>query len=225
MLVLRPARRYARFVFLREERPSRRRRTAVVLTLILQLLVVTSPAVAQDTGREPNRDPRAGAPGRRILAGHELVRLVPTGDLADVARGGLVPSFSLGYADLVVPGLDFNVGLGYWYVTSKEDDTEGGHAFPLYGAITYAPFRGRWMRAALTVHGGGVRTDILKRDGEWTRTGRGLIWLGYAATGIEIAVKPTTFLRIYSGVRWIAFLQPDAFGGYVGIPFGARVRL
>jgi hypothetical protein len=181
---------------------------------------------AQEAGaQEKETDPHADHWARRFLVGLEWVRLIPTGDLWDAANGALVPGFTLGYADLGLRGLNLHAGLGYWYLTGREDPTEGAHAFPVYGEIEYAPLRNPWLELGVSLQGGGVRTEIVKRGGEWTKREKGLEWYGYGAGGLLLTFKPGSFLRIYTGARWTMLIQQNDTADFVGIPLGFRVRL
>jgi hypothetical protein len=90
--------------------------------------------------------------------------------------------------------------------------------------VEYAPFRNEWVEAGLSVQGGGVRTDIVRRGGKWTKREDGLTWLGYAAVGPVFTFSPGSFFRFQTGARWTMFLQSDAVGGFVGIPFAVVLR-
>ncbi|MFP4373332.1 MAG: hypothetical protein ACLFPO_03300 [Spirochaetaceae bacterium] len=201
-----------------------------MLMLVLLVFCAGFPVFAQqvpddDGSRGDHRDARINEPGRRILAGMEWTAVVPALDLWNEANNAFVPSFTLGYADLFVERLNAYAGLGYWYLTSEEDSSVGGHIFPVYAELEYAPLGGRWAEAGMSLQAGGARTDIVKRGDDWELRGRGLAWFGYAAVGPIFTLKPASFARLHAGARWTMLIQPDGIGHFVGIPLGVRIRL
>jgi hypothetical protein len=196
------------------------RRLSIVTAVLLTVGVL--PAEAQ----EAPRDPRANEPGRRILVGLEWTALLPALEFSDEVSNAWVPAFTVGYADLLADGLNAHLGLGYWYLTAEADAGIGAHAFPVYLELEYAAFRGTWVEAGLSVQSGAVRTDIRKRGSDdWEKREDGLAWYGYGAAGPVFTVKLGSFLRLQTGARWTALIQPGGLTSFVGIPLGIRVRL
>jgi hypothetical protein len=204
------------------QHPGRRRsrRLGLVTALLLAAGLATAPA------QEAPRDARMDEPGRRILTGIEWSALLPALGIADELSTAWVPAFTVGYADVLVEGLHTHLGLGYWYLTGEDGAGVGVHAFPAYLELEYAPFRGVWAEAGLSVQSGAVRTDIRKRGrDEWEKREEGLAWYGYGAAGPVFTLKLGSFVRLQTGARWIMLIQPQGITGFVGIPLGVRVRL
>jgi hypothetical protein len=165
-------------------------------------------------------------PGRRILVGLEWSTVIPVLEAWDDINHAFLPVFTVGYADVLAEGMSAHIGLGYWYLTAEENPAQGGNAFPFFAELEYAPFRGPRAEAAISVRGGTVRTDIVKEGpDEWALREDGLAWYGYAAAGPVFSVQIGSFLRLHTGGRWIAFIQPNGITSFVGIPVGLRVRL
>lgn len=206
------------FVTIGHRHGSRGRRLRVVILSLILAAAFGGTAVAED--------PRIDEPGRRILIGMEWTGLIPVDEFYDVVNPALVPSFTVGYADVLTEGLNAHVGIGYWYVTGRNNPTEGVNAFPVYGEIEYAPVRGAVAEAGISLQGGAVRTDLQHSGpGEWERRLAGLAWYGFAAAGPVFTLELGSFVRLQTGARWTMLLQPRGVTSWVGIPLGIRVRL
>jgi hypothetical protein len=197
----------------------------VLLVLCVGFSVFAQEGPDDDGSRDDGRDPRVDKPARRILVGMEWTALIPALDLWSDVNNAFVPSFSLGYADLLAEGFNAYLGLGYWYLTGKEDPSVGGHIFPVYGELEYVPLRSGRVEAGISVQAGGARTDIVKRGGDWEKREEGLAWLGYAAAGPVFSLNLGSFVRLHTGARWKMLMQPNGVGHYAGIPIGIWVRL
>lgn len=189
----------------------------VILSLVLAAAVVGTAHAA---------DPRVDEPGRRILIGMEWTTLLPVGEFYDPVNTALVPSFTAGYADVLTEGFNAHLGIGYWYVTGRNNPIEGVNIFPVYAEIEYAPLRGTVAEAGISLQGGAVRTDLRRSGpGEWERRLDGLAWYGFGAAGPVFTLELGSFVRLQTGARWTMLLQPRGITSWVGIPLGIRVRL